>query len=165
VFAGWIKFCGRAESDGMHIEVQHSRCPETTARDKADTIDPHPGDLLSSTLMTALDNSGHDDDETATWYMISCSSPVPAQREMAALEAMSRREDFNMLTRPTLALQGQGGIAHRIWPEQVRINMCVRAIVFLCIRVCRLLSVHFPDTRFTQTTGVQKTSVLPFLAC
>ena len=118
VFAGWIKYCGRVESDGLLLEVQHARSPETTARCEKDKNHSHPGDMLSHVLMTALEDSGNQ--EPGKWYIVSCSAPVTSQREMAALEAMSRRDDVHMLLRPSLTLKGHGSSAHRVWPEQVR---------------------------------------------
>lgn len=131
VFAGWIKFCGRVESDGLHIEVQHARSPGSTEYDETDNRNPHPGDTLSNMLMNALD--GSEQQETRKWYLISCSSPVTSQREMASLEAMSRRDDVQILVRPSKSLKGQGGIAHRIWPEQVRPTSCFGSFCWLLL--------------------------------
>ena len=123
VFAAWVKYCGRVESDGLLLEVQHARSPETTARPEKDKNERHPGDMLSNVLMTALEDSGNA--EPGKWYIVSSSAPVTSQREMAALEAMSRRDDVHLLLRPSLTLEGQGGSAHRIWPEQVRPPLAV----------------------------------------
>lgn len=110
--AGWVKFSGRSESEGMVLEVQHGVCDES-----AGGSPDHPGAACSPILMNCMENSKAD---APRWYVISCSAPVTSQREMAALEAMCRRPEMQTLLRPSPTLKSQGCVAHRVWPAEVR---------------------------------------------
>lgn len=114
LFAGWVKFSGRMESEGLVLEVQHGPCDDD-ARSKPN----HPGVSASPMLMKCMDKSIAGD--SPRWYVISCSAPVTSQREMAALEAMCRKPEMQILLRPSLTLKLQGSVAHRTWPDEVRV--------------------------------------------
>lgn len=112
LLAGWVKFSGRSDSEGLVLEIQHGACDDD-ARSKPN----HPGASTSPLLMSCMDKTVAGD--APRWYMISCSAPVTSQREMAALEAMCRRPEMQILLRPSLTLRAQGSVAHRIWPDEV----------------------------------------------
>lgn len=113
LIAGWVKFSGRSDSEGMILEVQHGVCDDVARGNQE-----HPGVSTSAVLMNCMEKSRAG--EPPQWYVISCSAPVTSQREMAALEAMCRRSEMQMLLRPSMTLKSQGSVAHRIWPAEVR---------------------------------------------
>lgn len=113
LIAGWVKFSGRSESEGLVLEVQHG-----TSTENASGNSDHPGNATSPVLMKCMDVAKGG--LAPQWYVICCSAPVTSQREMAALEAMCRKPSMQMLLRPSVALKNQGSVAHRIWPAEVR---------------------------------------------
>jgi hypothetical protein len=120
VLAAWIKYAGRSDSDDFLLEAQHG--PSA-----GEPPDPrHPSATAFPTLLAALARENASS-EQEPWYLIVCSLPVTSQREMAALECMCRKAEFDTLLRPSSILREQGGRYYQVWPSEVRLLCCQQA--------------------------------------
>ena len=136
--AAWVKHTGRTPRDDFVLEAQYG----VAAGDP--TPPNHPAAFAGPPLLSALDatpfgssaaastavatggaadsDSGSGSD--AVWHLVVCSVPTTAQREMAALEVMSRRSQLADLAAPGALLRRQGGVLHQVWPQQVCVTTC-----------------------------------------
>ena len=117
VVAAWVKYAGRTDAEGFLLEAQYG--PPAGAR-----ADPeHPSATAGPALLGALD--GVTPQEPRPWFLVVCSVPTTAQREMAALEAMCRRPELEALARPKATLAAHGSEYRLVWPSEAR--SCLRS--------------------------------------
>jgi hypothetical protein len=113
ILAAWIKYTGRRESDDFLLEVQHGPSAGQLPEPR------HPSATALPTLLAGL-SGDTPSEQPEPWYLIVCSMPVTSQREMAALECMCRKAEFETLLRPSTVLREQGSQYYQVWPSEVR---------------------------------------------
>jgi hypothetical protein len=146
VIAAWLKHPGRTVRDAFVLEAQYG----LNAPSHAAVPSSHPAAFAGPALFAALSSDRPPAappvtapaaaqpaqqqrpqpppgaQEPAKWYLIACSVPTTAQREMAALAQVARRPATAELAAPAALLARQGGVYHQIWPHQVRLRAAAR---------------------------------------